>query len=327
MTNRTARRTAVCLAALSVAALAHAGPASAAKNGRIAFQAYDGDLQQLFTINPDGSGQRQLTHVTGDPKQSAGAENPAWAPDGSTIALNYGDEDSGVRVFTVPAGGGALTHIPPVQMFNGDPSYSRDGSRIAFDGDSGPGQPSVHGIFIANADGSHARQLTFAPAANDSYDTESQWSPDGKWIAFTRVGRIHRATIWVIGVDGTGLRRLTKPSWDAASPDWSPDGSKILFNNHYDPRRKQSANVYWMRPNGSHKTALTHHRGGRAHSFRPSWSPDGKRIVFTRATPIGKNDGRIDIYTMRPDGTHLRRVTAMPDTFTTNADWGPRPSR
>ena len=227
-------------------------------------------------------------------------------------------------MFTVPAAGGAISDIPiHLLMYHGDPSYSADGTKIAFDGDSGPGQPSVHGIFVANVDGSDARQLTSAPTANDSYDTESQWSPDGKWVAFTRVGRIHRATIWVIRSDGTGLRRLTKPSLDAASPDWSPDGSKILFNNHYDPRRHQSANVYWMRPDGSHKTALTHHRGGRGHSFRPVWSPDGKRIVFTRATPIGENDGRVDIYTMRPDGSHLRRVTDMPDAFTTNADWGP----
>jgi Tol biopolymer transport system component len=76
-----------------------------------------------------------------------------------------------------------------------------------------------------------------------------------------------------------------------------------------------------MRPDGSHRRALTHHHGGRGHSFRPSWSPEGKRIVFTRFTQTPEG-GRIDIYTMNPDGNGLRRITNMPDSFPTNPDWG-----
>jgi Tol biopolymer transport system component len=325
-TSHVQARISLGLVALSVAGLALASPALAAKKGRIAFQAYAGDLPQVFTIKPDGTGRKQLTHVKGDPQKSPGAENPAWAPDGSTIAFDTGDDDSGVNLFTVAAEGGAITQIPlGLFMFNGDPAYSPDGSMISFDEDSGPGQPPVHGIFIANADGTGGRQLTTAPDVKDAYDTQSQWSPDGKWIAFTRVKRVHRAAVYVIRVDGTGLKRLTAPRFDAGNPDWSPDGSKILFNSHFDPRRRQSANVYWMRPDGSHKTKLTHNARGKGQSWGPAWSPDGKRIVFTKFTPIGKKDGRVDIYTMTPKGTALKRVTHMPQAFTNNPDWGPAP--
>jgi Tol biopolymer transport system component len=80
-----------------------------------------------------------------------------------------------------------------------------------------------------------------------------------------------------------------------------------------------------MRPDGSHKTKLTHNARGKGQSWGPAWSPDGKRIVFTKFTPIGKKDGRVDIYTMTPKGTALKRVTHMPQAFTNNPDWGPAP--
>ena len=322
----TTRRTAAWLAALSVAALAFAAPALASKNGRLAFQAYPGDLAQVFTIKPDGSGLQQITHVTGDPETSPGAEKPAWSPDGSTIAFDSLDDDGGVSVFTVPAGGGAFTRIAPVLMFNGEPAYSPDGTKLVISADSGPGQAPAHGIFILNSDGTGARQVTSVPAGfPDGYHSRPKWSPNGRWIAFTQALRIHRAAVYVVRVDGTGLRRLTRPKWDAGNPDWSPDGSKLLFNSHFDPRPKQSANIYSIRPDGSHRTKLTHNKGGLRHSWAPSWSPDGRWIAFSNSTPIGKDDGRVDIYTMSPEGTHLRRVTDMPQAFPSNVDWGRRP--
>jgi TolB protein len=317
------RVTLTCLVAIlsATAALALAATAAGATNGRIAFQAFVGRFPQLFTIAPDGTRVRQITRV---PRRDPGAENPAWSPDGARLAFNAAS-GKGVNLFTVLPDGSALTELPlAVGAFNGDPAYSPDGTRISFDQDIGPTKPKVHGIFVANADGSGARRLTTAPRTKVSYDTESQWSPDGTRIAFTRVRREGEAAVFVIGVDGTGLKRLTPYKLDAASPDWSPDGRKILFNSHFDPGRRQSANLFWMRPGGGRRTALTHHHGGRGHSFRPSWSPDGTRIVFTRFTPSRKG-GRVDLYKMKPNGTKLNRITHMPQRFPTNADWGTAP--
>jgi TolB protein len=310
---------------LVLAALAPAPAATAATNGRIAFQALDGRFPQVFTIEPDGSGLRQITHVPAkDPEFDPGGENPTWTPDGTAIAFDTGNR-KGVNLWTVRPDGSGLAEMPlGVGAFNGNPAYSPDGRMVSFDWDRG--FPSKeHGIFVANSDGTGARRLTTAPRTVEAHDTESQWSPDGKRIAFTRVKKVGRAAVFVIGAEGRGLKRLTPWKLDAASPDWSPDGSTIVFNSHFDPGPGQSANLYAMRPDGSRRVALTHHRGGRVHSFRPSWAPDGTRIVFTRFTPRGRN-GRTDLYTADPDGTGLRRITNLPARFPMHPDWGPKPS-
>jgi TolB protein len=289
-------------------------------NGRIAFQAIVGRFPQVFTIEPDGSGLRQITHV---PSHDPGAENPSWSPNGTTIAFDAA-AGKGVDIFT-RSPGAQPTPLPlSVGAFNGDPAYSRDGTEMSFDQDTGPAAPRVHGIFIANADGSDARRVTTGIRSTKAYDTESQWSPDGKRLAFTRVKNGKQAAVFVVAVDGTGLRRVTPWSLDAASPDWSPDGREILFNTYYDYHPGKFANVYSMRPDGSHQTLLTRTRPG-VQSFRPAWSPDGTRIVFDRFTPTGKRSGRIDLFTMSADGSQLRRVTNMPRAVPANPDWGTAP--
>ncbi|HEY2319931.1 MAG TPA: hypothetical protein VGH67_16615 [Solirubrobacteraceae bacterium] len=308
----------------AAAAASPQGPVSRAaahgRNGRIAFQALVGRFPQVFTIEPNGSGLRQVTHV---PRKDPGAENPIWSPDGTTIAFDAA-AGKGVDIFTLSQG----THPAPLPLgvgaFNGDPAYSADGTQVSFDQDTGPTDPKVHGIFIANADGSNARRVTTGIRTTKAYDTQSQWSPDGRRLAFTRVKNGNQAAVFVVNLDGTGLRRLTPWSLDAASPDWSPDGREILYNPYYDPHPGKFSNVWSMRPDGSHRTQLTHTRPG-VQSFAPAWSPDGTKIVFVRFAPIGRNSGRIDLFTMNRDGTRVRRVTNLPQAFPANPDWGTAP--
>jgi Tol biopolymer transport system component len=247
-------------------------------NGRIVFQANVGRFPQVFTIAPNGTGLTQVTHV---PNKDPGAENPIWSPDGATIAFDAA-AGKGVNVFTTSKGTQPAQLPLGVGAFNGDPAYSLDGTQISFDQDTGPAAPTVHGIFIAHADGSDARRLTTGIPTTDAYDTQSQWSPD-----------------------------------------WSPDGSEILFNTYFDFHAGKFANIYWTRPGGSHPTLLTH-TPPVVQSFAPAWSPDGTRIVFDRFTPT-KSGGRIDLFTMTAGGTHVHRLTNMPQAFPTNPDWGTAP--
>ena len=166
--------------------------------------------------------------------------------------------------------------------------------------------------------------MTTGIRTKDAFDTESQWSPNGKRLAFTRVKNNNQAAVFVVNIDGTGLRRLTPWNLDAASPDWSPDRRQILFNSYFDPHRGKFSNIYAIRPDGSHRTLLTHTRRG-IQSFRPSWSPDGTRIVFCRFTPLGQMRGRVDLYTMNRNGTAVQRVTNMPQAFPFAPDWGTAP--
>lgn len=290
------------------------------RNGRIAFQANIGRLPQVFTIEPNGSGLRQVTHV---PSHDPGAENPIWSPDGTTIAFDAA-AGKGVNIFTLSQG----THPAPLPLsvgaFNGDPAYSADGTQISFDQDTGPSAPTVHGIFIANADGSNPRRVTTGIRTTQAFDTQSQWSPDGKRLVFMSVKNGKQAAIFVVNIDGTGLKRLTPWSLDAGNPDWSPDGRQILYNPYWDPHPGKFSNIFSMRPDGSHRNQLTHARPG-VQSFAPAWSPDGTKIVFVRFTPTDKNSDRLDLFTTNRDGTSLRHVTNMPRAFPTNPDWGTAP--
>ena len=211
----------VTLAMLVCLAIAVVLPASsgAATNGKIVFQGATptGKRPQVFSINPDGTGLKQLTHAKGE-----GAENPVWSPDGSAIAFDVGAEKR-ADVFTAhPDGTGVVRLSLGASRFHGDPAYSPDGSQISFDEDSAPGQPTVHGIFVANRDGSGAHRLTTALAGKDAYDTESQWSPDGTRVAFTRVKSHKEAAIFTIKTDGTDLRSSRPTSSTRPAPIGRP---------------------------------------------------------------------------------------------------------
>jgi TolB protein len=123
--------------------------------------------------------------------------------------------------------------------------------------------------------------------------------PSGQiaYVATTSVG----TEIDVVNPDGTGHTRLTTSSGGNTSPDWSPDGTKIVYVN--------SGHVWLMNANGSAKTQLTNVAGEDAR--HPSWSRDGTTIAFTRATSGGASH---NIYTMTPAGTNqTRRTTGTAD--------------
>ena len=309
----------------TVAALlgaAFAPQAGAATNGKIVFQGSTSTRKpaQIYSINPDGTGLRKLTNA-----KDQGAENPVWSPDGTTVAYDVGS-DTYAHVFTVkPDGSGLRTLTFNANAYHGDPAYSPDGTQLVVDEDSGKGQPDRHGLIVANADGSAARTLTTSLKGKNAYDTESQWSPDGTRIAFTRVKSTKEAAIFVVNVDGTGLKQVTAYKLDAASPDWSPDGTRIAFNSYWDQHPGKSANVYTVNPDGTGLTAVTHHRGGKGHSFRPSWAPDGSKLVIATFVPKGKG-GRFGFYIINPDGSGAKRLPTGKLVFAAQPDWGTAPS-
>jgi Tol biopolymer transport system component len=127
------------------------------------------------------------------------------------------------------------------------------------------------------------------------------WSPDGQWLAFgvgqwfqerrTGIGSIQR-----IRVDGTGLEVLTDGSIHSGFPSYSADGNKIVY-------RVWSEAVKGLRIlNLTDRT--TQVLTTEADNL-PGWSPDGSRIVFTRRV----DETNFDVYTIKPDGTGLRRLT------------------
>jgi Tol biopolymer transport system component len=172
--------------------------------------------------------------------------------------------------------------------FDGDPAWSSDGSRVAFDS-TRDGNLEIYGM---GADGTNPTRLTRDPG----WDFTPDWSPDGARIAFvsTRGTREH---IYVMNADGSGVTALTPGPWRDYDPDWSPDGSRIAFTSN----RSGHWGVYVMRADGSGPAPITR---GPGDASQPSWSSDGTRIAFTHI----RQDGTGSVYTMNSDGSEQKEL-------------------
>jgi Tol biopolymer transport system component len=248
---------------------------------------------EIYVMRRDGSNQRRLTFAGG----FFGSYGAAWSPDGRTIAFgrndlsaNEGEENYDTEIYTVDVDGAGEHQLTNDTFSDYWPTWSPDGSKIAFVSDRG-GQADV---YLMNPDGSGITPLTNSTVG----EYQLAWSPDGSKIAFGASGA-NGPNIYVMNADGTGVTQLTNTGTDAR-PAWSPDGSKIAFES--DRNGAGQREVYVMDANGRNQTRLTF--GGR--SMQPTWSADGTKIAFTSfPDPVGD----VDIYLMNVDGSGIQRLT------------------
>jgi Tol biopolymer transport system component len=185
-------------------------------------------------------------------------------------------------------------------------------SQIAFTQYGGASYEGAYqGIYAINPDGTGA---TFLVDDYGNFGTdEPAWSPDGRRLAFIS-GR-HKAyglagenAVYVMNADGSGLTRLTNSLAGESWPAWSPNGTRIAFARWtcMNPQCTQQgySAVYTMNADGSGVTRLTD-PVGIGEDAKPSWSPDGARIVFVRGTDSTLSD----LYVMNADGSNVIRLT------------------
>lgn len=266
-----------------------------------------GSGQIVYTSNRDGNAEiyimdiaSSITHrLTNDPAHET---FPAWSPDGEQIAFKssmyefaYGFGD----LFMMNADGSNvrnLTNNPPdSSMYYRSPTWSPDGTRIAFVSNQGSNEEDV---FVINVDGEGLHRVSTIDDPR-TRSSKPAWSPDGEHIAFN-AGSDDNYHIYVADVDGSNLRRLDVTDNLAprnVEPAWSPDGRQIAFcrGSHSDLQ------IYMMDADGSNVRRLTNNLNS---ACAPTWSPQGKEIAFT-----ARLNDHFEIYMMDADGNNIRPLT------------------
>jgi eukaryotic-like serine/threonine-protein kinase len=152
-------------------------------------------------------------------------------------------------------------------------------------------------LYLVNADGTDLTQLTIMERGA----CQPAWSPDGAQLVFISpcLGRAdffetiyNESSLYMINVDGSGLKQLTPAPGSDFEPAWSPDGTRIAFTSVRGGFRQ----IYSLDIDSLDVTLLTNTTSA-IESSQPAWSPDGTKIAY-----MAKRVGAYQVWSMNDDG-------------------------
>ena len=280
--------------------------------GRVLFHRQTSDgIEHYFTIRTDGSDERALYEAEG-----CGCAH--WMADGEHV-MTLGDSGHGTWSFTTYRFDGTERDVVdnPIHTLNLAPgATTADGSHIAFNGWDET-VPANTGLYLASPD---LQDLHLVIALQEGWLAVEPFaiSPDGSRIAFfVETGRDgdlnHAGDLYVVGSDGTGLRRLNPAGervgfMEVPAISLSPDGRQAAFTTH--------DTVYVVDLAGGDARPITTEPG---FAWSVSWSPTGEWLAYA------KFHGETSvIQLLRPDGSEEREISARTETDEANApSWSP----
>jgi TolB protein len=222
---------------------------------KLVFEAVKGGI---FSVGADGSG---LTEIASD------GHGPKWSPDGTRIVF-FAEVDRNVDVYVMDADGSNRSRITSDPAEDVSPAWAPTGDRIAFVSE----RHHNADLYVIDPDGRHEVRLTEDPVPDEAF----AWDPSGDLIAYVsyrhgakpeEIG-IGDAEVFVVDVRTGETANLSRnPAWDG-DPDWSPDGTRIVFT-----RRTDHGEIYVMRSDGSEQERLPGLPGDLVNDCCPRWRP------------------------------------------------------
>lgn len=222
-----------------------------------------------------------------------------------------------LALFIADADGKNERALVPHQEIEYSPNVSLDGKWVAFTSE----RSGLADIYRVHPDGSGLQQLTNDPA----FDDQGALSPDNATLAFVSTRGGGTTNIWLLDIATNKYRNLTNNRSGNYRPSWSPDGQWIAFSSDRDANagafpgsweHLQSLGVYVVHPDGTGLKRLTR-AGGVAGS--PSWSADGKRVLYYETDEVGaylakRAASRTEIVSVELATGERRQYTASNET-------------
>lgn len=244
--------------------------AKAPATAKIVFTSSRDNNREIYSMNPDGSGQMRLTRHRADDAM------PTWSPTGEQI-LFASDRDRfslSRDLYLMDPDGRNVRRVFGKSEDRSSAVWSPDGKQIAYR----RREPSGSFVYIATIDGKNEEKIAFghSPA----------WSPDGEEIAFL-TGWPERMRITILNVKTRKQRvffpRPVRTSW-MTSPAWSPSGNKIAFTwLHQEPLKEfvDTETIYIVNRDGTDLQQITSDKAPIETS--PVWSPQGDVLLYDKA--------------------------------------------
>lgn len=254
----------------------------------------DGDWE-IYTMAPDGTDPRRLTH---SPGRDA---HPWYLPDGRRVVFQsprgHSAEDR-VDLYLMDTGGAnPVRLVASSRGFNGVPVPSPDGRWIAFQrGVRDASGAWAWDLYVVDTAGRGERRLT----ANAWSSQVPTWSPDGRRLAFYADAQ-GRDQLYLLDLRSGAVTPFAPSAATDDAPAFSPDGAVVAFVSTRDGPR----DLYRVDVATGVVTRLT---TGLDVWAQPSWSPDGRRILFS-----ARASGADEVYVVGADGSGLIRLTGSAD--------------
>ena len=276
----------------------------------ITFTRFDGITGHIFSIQPDGNQERQLTNAPGIQAHST------WSPNGRFLLYSQIDSNgSSVRSLDIITGTSRL--ISGSLTFSMVPHVSPDNRRIAFTSNN-DGNDEIYEAHRIRGGRFGIRQLTFTDGLVQNVGPK--YSPYSQQILFASnretADPLTQQDLWLMPESGGVATRLSNNLNNRESRGWSPDGRKIVTQTVTDGvgqivvldadgrNQKVITQIPPTAPLFSPGKIFPEMRG----AVTPAWSPDGRWIAFA-----SNHEGNYDLYAMRPDGTDFHRILATPE--------------